>query len=83
MTVKNIQILREGKSEVSTAFDPDYREVLIRKGPDAIDSTICLSVDEAELMIESIQNQIAYIDHTEKRKPLNTVVLNSSRGKIQ
>jgi len=63
MSVANIRRIRSGKSEVSTAVDIGYSEVLIRKGPDAIDSTIALSVDEAELMIESIQNQISYIDH--------------------
>ena len=68
--VTNVRRIRSGKSEVATAVELRYREVLIRKGPDAIDSTICLSVDEAHLMIESLQDQIKYIDHYESTKTL-------------
>ncbi len=64
--VTNVRRIRSGQSEVATAVELRYREVLIRKGPDAIDSTICLSVDEAKLMIESLENQIKYIDHHRK-----------------
>ncbi len=66
--ISNIEIVRPGKSEVSTAVDLYYREVLIRKGPDAIDSTISLSVDEALKLIGSLQGQIKVIDANEKRK---------------
>ncbi len=70
MPVSNIIIIRSGKSEVSTAVDFDYREVLVRKGPDAIDSTIALSVDEALELIGSIKGQIKAIDAYEATKTL-------------
>lgn len=63
MSVANIRRIRSGLREVSTAVDIGYSEILIRKGLDAADSTIALSVEEAVSMIESIRDQISYIDH--------------------
>jgi hypothetical protein len=69
-TISNIRVLRSGKDEVSTAVDFGYREVLVRKGPDAIDSTIALSVNEALELIVDLQSQCEAIRKHEQRKPL-------------
>ncbi len=61
MAIHNIKVLRPGKSEVSTAVDYGYSEVLIRKGPDAIDSTIALSVVETLELIVDLQSHVASI----------------------
>ncbi len=57
-TIHNIRKVREGKSEVSTAVDFGYSEIHVRKGPDAIDSTIVLSVAEALELIVDLQSHV-------------------------
>lgn len=66
--IRNIMKIRTGKDEVSTAADVGYREVLVRKGPDAIDSTIALSIDEARGLIKDLQVQIQFIQRHEEDK---------------
>lgn len=61
MAIHNIKIVRPGKSEVSTAVDFGYSEIHVRKGPDAIDSTIALSVEETLELIVDLQSHVASI----------------------
>jgi len=63
MAIHNIRKVREGKSEVSTAVDYGYGEILIRKGPDAIDSTIQLSVEETLELIADLQSHVRSINN--------------------
>lgn len=61
MAIHNITVLRSGKSEVSTAVDYGYSEIHVRKGPDGIDSTIVLSVAEAQYLIRDLQAHVRSI----------------------
>ncbi len=58
MSAQNIDIIRSGKSEVSTAVDHSYYTVLIRKGPDAADSTIELTAEETMKLSGSLKGQL-------------------------
>jgi len=62
MAIQNIKVLRPGKSEVSTAIEYGYGEVHVRKGPDAIDSTIVLSMEEAQQLSEDLVDQVRMLN---------------------